>query len=545
MLEELHIKDLALIEEAWLEFSPGMTVLTGETGAGKTVLLGGLKLLLGERADSGAVRSEAREALVEGRFCTAERELLARRRVGADGRSRCTLDGEMATVGALSERLGPTVDLHGQHEHQALLSASTHCGYLDRWAGESVADALSAYREARGRWSDDVARREEVASRVEEAARDADYLCFIVSEIERVDPQPGEDEALQAKLPALQHSEKLAEAAFEVASQLRGDGGALDSIARAREALAKVSGIDDAVDALDSRLGDAAVAVDDVGVTARAYRDAIDHDPASLDRTLTRLGELNGLMKKYGPTLSHVLERLASARASLTLAEQSDEALHVAENAVAQSEMDLRECATALDGVRRAAAPGFTSALSEAISELSMDSAHFEVAFRELPFASWMADGPSRVEFLFASARGQAPQPLSRIASGGEISRVMLALKGVLGSADTVATLVFDEVDAGIGGATATAVGARLAQLATTHQVIVVTHLAQVAAYADSHIVVRKQLTDDGAVTDVTPVTGDERVREVARMLSGNESSASRVHAAELLASAHDGVTAR
>jgi DNA repair protein RecN (Recombination protein N) len=173
-----------------------------------------------------------------------------------------------------------------------------------------------------------------------------------------------------------------------------------------------------------------------------------------------------------------------------------------------------------------------------------MEGARFEVAFRELPFPSWMADGPSRVEFLFASARGQSSQPLSRIASGGEISRVMLALKGVLGSADTVGTLVFDEVDAGIGGATATAVGARLARLATTHQVIVVTHLAQVAAYADSHIVVRKQLTDGGAVTDATSVTGDERVREVARMLSGNESSASRVHAAELLASAHGGVTA-
>ncbi|PKQ16204.1 MAG: DNA repair protein RecN [Actinobacteria bacterium HGW-Actinobacteria-7] len=535
MLEELHIQELALIEEAWLEFSPGMTVLTGETGAGKTALLGGLKLLLGERADSGAVRSGAAEAMVEGRFSIDGEDVVARRRVGSDGRSRCTLNGEMATVGALSQTFGPLVDLHGQHEHQSLLSVSTHGGYLDRWAGESVSQSLSAYRAARTLWIDAVARRDAVAASIAQAARDSDYLRFVVEEIERVDPQVGEDELLKARLPALQHAEKLADAASQAAVLLRGDGGAFDAIARARESLVKVSGIDGRLDDIHARLVEIEALVDDAGVSARSYRDEIEDDPARLDATLARLGELSGLMKKYGPSLEGVLQRLCSARESLEVSQNADGALESLGARVVESEAALRDAASTLESARRAAAPGFTAALAEVAAELAMDGVHFEVAFHELPFSAWSSEGPNRIEFLFASTPSQPCRPLTRIASGGEISRVMLALKGVLGSADTIDTLVFDEIDAGIGGATATAVGRRLSQLAQTHQVVVVTHLAQVAAFADAHLVVSRKAADDGASTQVTVVSGDERDREIARMLSGNDSKASIAHAKELL----------
>ncbi len=535
MLEELHVRDIALIEEAWLEFGPGMTALTGETGAGKTALVGALKLLLGDRADSGAVRAGATEALVEGRFLASGAEVVARRRVTADGRSRCTLDDEMATVGALGERIGPLVDLHGQHEHQALLSSASHVGYLDRYAGEPAVTALTAYRDARDAYRAALAARDELAARMAEAARNTDYLRFVADEIGRVDPKPGEDEELEARLPALKHGERLAEAAGEASRLLRDDDGALDRIGEASTALAKVAGIDPALDVLAQRLSDAAAVADDASSELRSYRDAVDHDPLALDAVLSRVGELGGLTRKYGPRLEDVLRAQEDALAALGAVEAGADGMRNAESAVAETREALQTRADELASVRQAAVGSFVEALSAAVHDLGMEGARFEVALSELPFDAWTADGPHRVEFLYAPASGQPPRSLARIASGGELSRVMLALKGVLGEADAVETLVFDEVDAGIGGAAAHAVGRRLALLARTHQVIVVTHLAQVAAYADAQLVVSKALRDGKAATTVEPVADQARVAEIARMLSGNDSDAGIAHARELL----------
>jgi DNA repair protein RecN (Recombination protein N) len=535
VLEELHVRDLALIEEVWLEFGPGMTALTGETGAGKTALLGALKLLLGDRADSGAVRSGSPEALVEGRFLAENTEIIARRRVSADGRSKCTLDGEMATVTALGERLGPLVDLHGQHEHQALLSSASHVGYLDRWAGQPAASALDAYRSARIAYRGAVAALDALAARVADAARNADYLRFAAEEIGRVDPQQDEDTQLESRLPSLQHAERLSEAADDASRLLRGDDGALDRIAEAASSLAKVSGIDPELDALAERLADASAIADDAGRELRGYRDRVDHDPLALDAVMTRLSELGGLTRKYGPRLEDVLRTRDEALSTLEASEAGEGGLIQAKAQVAEARTDVERRAEALAEVRRTAVPGFTEALGTAVGDLAMEGASFEISFSDLPFDSWTADGPHKVEFLYSAAPSQPARPLSRIASGGELSRVMLALKGVLGEVDTVGTLVFDEVDAGIGGATAHAVGRRLADLARTHQVIVVTHLAQVAAYANAQLVVSKTVDDGRASTSVMRVEGDARAAEIARMLSGNDSDASLTHARELL----------
>lgn len=532
MLEELHVRNLALIDEVWLEFGPGMTVLTGETGAGKTALLGALKLVLGERADSGSVKAGESEAAVEARFSSDVGELLVRRRVTADGRSRCVLDGEMATVGALTERIGPLVDLLGQHEHQALLSAASHVGYLDRWIGEPAAEAAAAYRDARAAYRAAIAEAQDVERRLAEAERNADYLRFMASEIEAVDPQPREDDELASRLPALQHAERLAEAADAAARSLRGDGGAMDRLAEAAAALARVDGIDPALDEIATRTDELIAVADDIGTAAREYRDGLERDPEALEATMSRLNALAGLMKKYGPTLDEVLESAERARRAVSESDDAEESRARAARRVEQAAGELRESAARLNTARSQAAAGFASALEAASRELAMPEARFEVALTPLPFDEWTDAGAERVEFLYAPVASQPARPLARIASGGEISRVMLALKGVLGQADSVGTLVFDEVDAGIGGATASAVGQRLAALAKRHQVIVVTHLAQVAAYADGHLVVAR---DGGGATTVTPVTGEDRVAEVARMLSGNDSEASMRHARELL----------
>ncbi len=544
MLEEIHVRDLALIEESWLEFGPGMTVLTGETGAGKTALLGALKLLLGERADSASVRAGAAEALVEGRFRSEGTEMVVKRRVSADGRSRCVLDGEMATVGTLAQRVGPLVDLHGQHEHQALLSPASHVQYLDAWAGVRVSALSADYRDALASFRDARERLAEYRAQLDQAAHDADYLRFVADEIAKVDPQEGEDAALEARLPALVHAERLSAAASEAARLLRGEGGASDHVAQAQAALSRVTGIDPGLDAIGDRLAEVYALVDDVGAAARAYRDSVEHDPAAMDAVQSRLSELTGLMRKHGPTLDAVLARRDEIAQSLGALETGEDELNSRTAALAESETRLRDAARELDAARVAAAPGFVGALQGATADLAMEGARFEVSFVELDFDAWNSAGPSRVEFLYAPAAAQPARPLARIASGGELSRVMLALKGTLGAADDVETLVFDEIDAGIGGATASSVGRRLAELARTHQVIVVTHLAQVAVFADAHLVVRKTVVGDQASTDVSVVSGDERLAEVARMLSGSDSEASRAHARELVSAARDAVTA-
>ena len=535
MLEEVHVRDLALIEEAWLEFGPGMTVLTGETGAGKTALIGALKLLLGERADSGLVRGGAAEALVEGRFCSAGEEILARRRVGAEGRSRCTLNGEMATVGSLAETLGPLVDLHGQHEHQALLSAASHVGYLDRRAGGPAEQALASYREARAGYDAAVKARDTLAHELSEAARNADYLRFVVAEIAAVDPKPDEDAEIEGRLPALQHAERLSAAASEAVQLARGDGGATDRLACAVAALDRIGGIDPRLDALASRLADASALAEDVGLELRAYRDTVEHDPASLDAMMARHAELTGLMRKYGPRLSDVFARRDEAERLLEAVDAGADRMEAAERAALDCEAALRDSAADLAAVRAKIGPAFVEELAAAAVELAMPNARFEISTVELPFEQWTTDGPERVEFLYAPAPGQPARPLARIASGGEISRVMLALKGVLGEADTVETLVFDEIDAGIGGATAHAVADRLAALAARHQVIVVTHLAQVAARAETQLVVSKSVGDDGVSTTVRSVEAEDRVNEIARMLAGKDSATALAHARELL----------
>ena len=541
MLTELHVKDLALVEDVWLEFGPGFTVLTGETGAGKTVLVSALKLLLGDRADSTLVREGAEEALVEGRFVIDGEEVLVRRRLSSEGRSRCSIDAEMATVTMLAELLGPHVDLHGQHEHQALLSAARHAAYLDRFVGAPATRALADYRDA---WEAAVAARQRLTS-IEEVLRDrdrkADYLRFQVADIDAIAPREGELEELQARLPRLRHAERLTEASSLGWSALRDDGGASDSLSAAVTALGQARGLDPVLDATAEALERLDVEIAETAAALRTYADSIEHDPAALDETERRVQTLTDLERKYGPSIAEVLRVRAEASRELELLEEGEAGLDRARTEVAQAAADLEAAGGRLAAAREEGVGPFTEALARAVAELALPNATFAVAKHTLPFESWTADGPERIEFLFSSGPGESPRPLAKVASGGEVSRVMLALKSVLGAADAVPVLVFDEVDAGIGGATALAVGGRLASLAESHQVLVVTHLPQVAAHAGSHIVVEKGASGGRTVTTARAVEGEELVVEISRMLAGGASDTGLAHARELLESATAG----
>lgn len=539
MLQELHVRDLALIDESWLEFGPGMTVLTGETGAGKTALVGAIKLLVGERADSQMVRFGAEETLVEGTVCVSGSEMHVRRRVSADGRSRCTIDEEMATVGSLARRVGPLFDLHGQHEHQALLQSARHVEYLDRFVGPEATEALEAYRQALSDYESARLELREFDERLESDRDRAEYLRFVVEEIRRVGPSENEDSEIEARLPALRYADRLTEACSAAYAYVRGaEESAADLLARAQSALSKASGLDPELDALCSRLEDLSASSDEVGSALRVYGESIEHDPDALNGMEARRAALSELKKKYGPSLEEVLETARASEDRLALLDDGEQGRSELARKVEESRLILEHAASNLVKLRRAGVDRFNKALLRHTDELGMTGIRFDIGIEELEQEHWGPGGPVRVEFLFSPGADQPLRSLSKIASGGEISRVMLALKTVLGAADEVPVLVFDEVDAGIGGATALAVGRKLKSLASRHQVFVVTHLAQVAACADAHLVVRKEEDSDRVVTQVHPVSGQERVAEIARMLSGDDGAAGLAHAEELLGNA-------
>lgn len=537
MIDELHVRDVALIRDASLAPSAGLTALTGETGAGKSALLSAIKLLVGERADAGAVREGADGLEVEGRFYVRGGDpdgCVVSRRVGADGRGRVRIDGRMGSVRELAEGVGATVDLCGQHEHQRLLQVQTHVEMLDAWVGEPAAAALASYREALAAAADvarELDRVRELSRTGAAALEEAEFVC---RRIDEVDPADGELAELEAKLPRAEHGDALLRSALGAREALAGEGGVLDAIRDAASEVDDALRYDDALSKHADVLRSALLDLEDVAAELRDYADDLDFDPAELERMRARWSELQGLLRSYGPTMADVFARRDEARGVVEAASDGGAAVERAQKAADAAEARLADAARALDDVRREAAPRFSAAVSEQMARLEMGSAELEVAFERLPRAEWSRRGPSRTEFLYRPGAGLSARPLRRIASGGEVSRVMLALKVVLGESDSAETLVFDEVDAGVGGATAVALAGVLADLARTHQVIVVTHLAQVAVVADEHYLVSKS-AGDVPETTLTPISGEDRVREVARMLSGDTGETSLAHARELL----------
>ena len=536
-LLELRVSDLGIIEEMSVLFTPGLTVVTGETGAGKTLVMTALALLGGARADTGTVRSGAEEARVEGRFvdpATGEETVLARV-IPADGRSRAYVDGRLATVGELTEVAARLLDLHGQHAHQSLLEPAVQTALLDAFAGAPATDALAAYRATRS----DLRRIDDALASMggDERARvrEIDLLRFQVDELEGAGlSDPDELDALAHEEALLADADALRDALALAYSTLMGAG--VDAAGAAAGALAGRVGLD----AQEARLRGLQSEIQEAAHDLRDARDAVVVDPQRLAAVHERRRLLKELGRKYGATCGEMLAFLAEARARLDELESYGARTAVLETERAAAEEAMRETAARLTAARRAAAGSLADAVAERLMRLAMPSARLQVEVAEGPATD---DGADRVTFMLAANAGEPFRPLAKAASGGELARAMLAVRVALHAAgvgaDGVPVLVFDEVDAGIGGEAGSAVGRELKALAAGGDVICVTHLAQVAVCADTQVVVTKRSVRGRTVAMAEVVVDDDRITELSRMLAGvGESEHARRHAAELLGAA-------
>jgi DNA repair protein RecN (Recombination protein N) len=538
MLRFLSIRHLAVIDQLELEFEPGLNVLTGETGAGKSILVGAVGLLVGGRASADLVRTGEDTAAVEAIFETlAGEEVIIRREVSAQGRSRASVDGALATTTSLRELCGSLVDLHGQHEHQLLLDPATHLDVLDQFAGTgseraTVGTAFAALQEVRD-------ERERLLTGEREKAARADFLSFQLTEIERVAPTPGEDEDLAATRQVLANADKLQRLCADAYDALyEGDQAALPALGNVWKKVGDLA-------ALDGRFGpylDARAAVksqlEDLAFFLRSYAAAIDTSPARLQEVEDRLALLERLKKKHGPSLDDVVRKGEQLRRELhDIAHATDRAAAL-DRTLERTRQEYLRAAGVLSGKRRAAATEFSRALEKSLADLAMNRTRCEVRFVAADGESqWSERGIEQGEFYISPNPGEDLKPLARIASGGELSRVMLALKTLASTDAPGKTLIFDEVDAGIGGAVADVVGARLQRLGRTFQVLCITHLPQIAAYGATHYRIVKHVRGGRTITDVARVDGADREEELARMIGGSDISAAvRASARDMLA---------
>ena len=576
MFEEIRISALGVIESSTLELGPGLTVITGETGAGKTMVVTALGLLLGGRADTGAVRSGSPHARVEGvvdartlpGFLAAVDDLggdtedgrvVIARNIAAEGRSRAWVGGASVPVSRMAEVTEPLVAVHGQSDQHRLLRAGAQRDALDRFAADDVDALLARWQELHAALTDTERELDDVVGHARERAQEADRLRFGLGEVEAVSPEPGEDVALAAEESRLGYADTLRTAAEQAREALSSDQDAPDALATTAAARTFLEGVrdhDPEAGELADRLAELTYLLSDLAADVASYAARLDTDPARLAAVSERRAAITALTRKYGETVEDVLAWAQEGSRRLLDLDDTDGRTDALRAEQARLRAELADVGTRLTGARRTAATALGSQVSAELTQLAMPHAEVTVVVGQHELAPpphptpgalrvgdrWLratASGLDEVELLLAANTGSEPRPLHKGASGGELSRVMLALEVSLAGSNPVPTFVFDEVDAGVGGKAAIEIGRRLAILARRAQVLVVTHLPQVAAFADRHVVVHKQ--SDGTVTTSGLVVLDDeaRERELSRMLAGvEESDAARAHARELLETA-------
>lgn len=547
MLELLHIENIAIIEAADIEFAPGFNALTGETGAGKSIVIDSLSAVLGQRTSRELIRTGADKAFVSAAFSgmapelteelgirpEADGTLLLQREIQTDGKNVCRVNGRPVTVGQLRALGARLLNIHGQHDGQQLLDEEQHIVYLDSFG--RVESLAITYAEKYKNFTD--IRRQIGALQMDEAekARRVDTLQYQIEELRRAKLTPGEEEELTARRGMLRNAEKFLDAVAGADYALNGDdsgGGALSALRQAQDALSGVRHLDDAFGQLYERLGEAYSEVYDIAATVEDKRGELDVSPGELDRVESRMDLLYRLKKKYGATVEDMLDYQARCEAELAQIEDAGDTLVRLEQALSKAEKEARQAAQALSDARKAAADRLTAQILTELQQLDMGKIRFAVDFAEKPLDS---DGMDTVRFLMSANVGEELRPIHKIASGGELARIMLAMKNVLSEQDHVGTMVFDEVDTGVSGRAAQKVAEKMARISRRKQVLCVTHLPQLAAMADTHFSVEKGERGGRTYTEVRRLDREQRRRELARLTGGSHVSQTMLDGAEEL----------
>ena len=547
MLELLHIENIAIIEAADIEFAPGFNALTGETGAGKSIVIDSLSAVLGQRTSRELIRTGAEKAFVSAAFSgmapeltetlgiqpEADGTLLLQREIQTDGKNVCRVNGRPVTVGQLRALGARLLNIHGQHDGQQLLDEEQHIVYLDSFG--RVESLAITYAEKYKNFTD--IRRQIGALQMDEAekARRVDTLQYQIEELRRAKLTPGEEEELTARRGMLRNAEKFLDAVAGADYALNGDdsgGGALSALRQAQDALGGVRHLDDAFGQLYERLGEAYSEVYDIAATVEDKRGELDVSPGELDRVESRMDLLYRLKKKYGATVEDMLDYQARCEAELAQIEDAGDTLVRLEQALSKAEKEARQAAQALSDARKAAADRLTAQILTELQQLDMGKIRFAVDFAEKPLDS---DGMDTVRFLMSANVGEELRPIHKIASGGELARIMLAMKNVLSEQDHVGTMVFDEVDTGVSGRAAQKVAEKMARISRRKQVLCVTHLPQLAAMADTHFSVEKGERGGRTYTEVRRLDREQRRRELARLTGGSHVSQTMLDGAEEL----------
>ena len=537
MLSLLHIENIALIQSADIQFEPGFNVLTGETGAGKSIVIDSIGAVLGERTSRELIRTGARSALVsavftqlpplpwleENGFSAGEEELLLQRELQGDGRNVCRIGGKLATVAQLRELGRQLLNIHGQHDGQQLLEPASHLGYLDQFG--ACRPLLESYRESYRKWHD--IRREMDKLQMDEAERSrrVDTLNYQIQELERAQLKAGEDEELSARRTLLRSAGKLMEAVQSAEFALSGDedrDGACSLIAQAEGEVQGVSSISPELSELSEKLTALRCAADDAADTLRDLSRSFDFSPGELDQVEERLDLLYRLRKKYGPTVEDMLSYLDRCRKELDQIQYADDTLARLEKDLKKAQKEASRRGETLSQARREAAGALQARVQEELRQLDMPKVQFQTEFTPKGGEAGMDEtGLDEVQFLMSANLGEALKPIQKVASGGELARIMLALKNVLAEGDDVGTLVFDEVDTGVSGRAAQKVAEKMAQVARHKQVLCVTHLPQIAAMADTHFSVQKGERDGRTFTELERLDRARRRDELARLIGG------------------------
>lgn len=547
MLELLHIENIAIIEAADIEFAPGFNALTGETGAGKSIVIDSLSAVLGQRTSRELIRTGAEKAFVSAAFSgmapelteelgiqpEADGTLLLQREIQTDGKNVCRVNGRPVTVGQLRALGARLLNIHGQHDGQQLLDEEQHIVYLDSFG--RVESLAITYAEKYKNFTD--IRRQIGALQMDEAekARRVDTLQYQIEELRWAKLTPGEEEELTARRGMLRNAEKFLDAVAGADYALNGDdsgGGALSALRQAQDALGGVRHLDDAFGQLYERLGEAYSEVYDIAATVEDKRGELDVSPGELDRVESRMDLLYRLKKKYGATVEDMLDYQARCEAELAQIEDAGDTLVRLEQALSKAEKAARQAAQALSDARKAAAEQLTAQILTELQQLDMGKIRFAVDFAEKPLDS---DGMDAVRFLMSANVGEELRPIHKIASGGELARIMLAMKNVLSEQDHVGTMVFDEVDTGVSGRAAQKVAEKMARISRRKQVLCVTHLPQLAAMADTHFSVEKGERGGRTYTEVRRLDREQRRRELARLTGGSHVSQTMLDGAEEL----------